>query len=401
MTGDPRHRRHVRRGRRRSPSSSTAAADAAAVGVERRCPPTTTSTTSSCSAWAAAASPATCSPPSPGPFMPVPVVVRQGLRARRASSAPRTLVLRRVVLGRHRGDRRGRADGRHRRGAQRGRASAGAARWPRWRPPSGRPDVAVRRRHPHARGPALGALAVPAAARARAGSGFFPGAAGVDRRRRRPARSAAATSSSPTATRPSALARRIGRADPARLRRRRPRRRGGAALEEPGQRERQGARLLPTRSPSSATTRSAAGASTATSPARSSPLVELRHDFEHPQVAAALRPRRRRGSTRSSTRCTDVRGRGRGRAGPAARPHAPSATSPASTWPPSTASTPGPIAGPRRPRRPRWALTRTTLGRRADRPGRGSSPVVCRADPRSGPAACPRLPTRHDRRPPA
>ena len=74
-------------------------------------------------AWAAAASPATCWPPSPGPFMPVPVTVVEGLRGAGVGGRGHAL-LRHLVLGRHRGDRRGGP------GRRRGRRAHGRARPP-------------------------------------------------------------------------------------------------------------------------------------------------------------------------------------------------------------------------------------------------------------------------------
>ena len=67
-------------------------------------------------------------------------------------------------------------------------------------------------------------------------------------------------------------------------RRRVDRRRRRPAVEDAGQRERQGAGLVERPARSCATTRSAAGASTATSPGSSSRRWSLRHDAEHPQV---------------------------------------------------------------------------------------------------------------------
>ena len=117
------------------------------------------------------------------------------------------------------------------------------------------------------------------------------------------------------------------------------------------------------RSPSCATTRSAAGASTATSPARCSPLVNLRHDHEHPQVMRRFDLVARGRSTRSwpgSRRC-----------GPRARARWPSCSTSSCS---ATSSTlhlalpgghrPRPDPGPRRAQgRARRADRRTSVRR--------------------------------------
>ena len=81
---------------------------------------------------------------------------------------------------------------------------------------------------------------------------------------------------------------------PADLRRRRARRGRGHAVEDAGQRERQGTGLLQRATPSSATTRSAAGASTATSPARCSRSSTCATSSSIPQVGRRFELRRRR-----------------------------------------------------------------------------------------------------------
>ena len=151
----------------------------------------------------------------------------------------RHAVLRHVVLGQHRGDHRGRHRGRGGRGAA-WSCCPRAASSPSWPTsgarracalPDGHPDAARR----HRRG------GDPAAGRARARRACSP-ARRAGSTRPSPSCGAGATSSSPTATRPRDLARAHRRA-------RMPlvygggdaRRRRGAAVEEPGQRERQGA----------------------------------------------------------------------------------------------------------------------------------------------------------------
>ena len=94
---------------------------------------------------------------------------------------------------------------------------------------------------------------------------------------------------------------------PGDLGRRGDRRRGGDALEDPDERERQGARVLVRRCPSSTTTRSSAG------PARTGErfsLIALRHDGEHPEIGRAVPARR---TTSRATPGVDDRG------GPGAR----------------------------------------------------------------------------------
>ena len=208
---------------RGSPSRSQAARRGGAARGPARRP--TTSTTCSCSAWAAAASPATCWPPSPA--LHAGADRRdQGLRAP-VVRGPGTLVLRRVVLGQHRGDPRGGPGGRggrrpHGRGDQR-RASS-----PSWPPTWQAPHVPLPDDIPMPRA-ALGALSVPLIVRPRARRPV-PRGVGVDRRRRRAARGPARPRWRP-ATSAARIARRIGRTLPlvygAGAARRRGRARGG------------------------------------------------------------------------------------------------------------------------------------------------------------------------------
>ena len=150
-------------------------------------------------AWAAAAWPATCCPSSPGRSWPVPVVVHKGYGLPNFVDRPHPRV-RRVVLGRHRGDARGRQPRRSTpgrrvvavtRGGELGRlADAVAARRG--------PD---RRRHPHAAGRARGR------GRSRrwccsSASGCSPGASAWIDAAVEQLRGAASTSSWPRATRP-------------------------------------------------------------------------------------------------------------------------------------------------------------------------------------------------------
>ena len=185
----------------------------------------------------------------------------QGLRAAvvRRRAHPR---VRHVVLGRHRGDASSAAE------TAGVPAAPGRRRDPRGRDWAISPPVGTARssRSPTA-SPCPGPGSAPSPSRrwsSSSASGSSPGRREWRRPRRRAAADAAGTSWSSTATRPSELARRIGRTCPDRLRRRRARRGGRAAVEDRGQRERQGRRLLPTGSRSCATTRSAGGASTAT-----------------------------------------------------------------------------------------------------------------------------------------
>ena len=325
----------------------------------RACPTATTSRTSSCSAWAAAASPATCSPPWPGRSCPVPVVVAKGYDAPSFVGDAHARV-RHVVLGRHRGDRRGGRRGRRRRGAgMRGRlpaaaqlaelaASSGARRS--CRVPDGIPM-------PRA---GLGRAGRPAARRARADRPV-PG-----RRRRgstppstqlappaRPARRRRATRPPSWPGASAARCRSSTAAAPS------------ARWPPPGGRPRSTrtprCRRSPTPCPSSATTRSAAGASTATSPARCS------------RWCSAPRRRAPAGQAAASTSSAELldevvggrprgAGRGRGRAGPAARPGPRSATSSASHLAAQEGLDPGPGPGPRRDQgRPRPRLRPPTI----------------------------------------
>ena len=107
-------------------------------------------------------------------------------------------------------------------------------------------------------------------------------------------------------------------------------------------------------------------------------LVELRHDFEHPQVGPALRRSPASSSTRSCTQVLDGRGRGRGRGWPSCSTSCRRRLRQPATWPPSR----------RRPRPdPRARPTsRTRLGpadrrraRRSDSASGSISPVGCRS----------------------
>ena len=273
-----------------------------------------------------------------GPFMPVPVAVVKGYEAPAFVGRGHAL-LRHLVLGRHRGDasrrrRRPPAAGArmvvlsHRRRAR--------PSWPRrgTRPHIALPDIPMPRA-------GIGAVSIPPLVVLER-VGPVPGRDAVRRRRRRPARSAGATSSSSTAGPAQRLAREHRAHDADRLRRRRPRRGGRLPLEEPGQRERQGAGVLGRPSRSCAHNEICGWGQHGDVTRQVITLVRFRHDFEHPQVTPPVRPHRRRASTRSCRR--------RRRRAPRARARSRScstsssrATSSASTWPPRRASTPGPI----------------------------------------------------------
>ena len=271
------------------------------------------SRTSSCSAWAAAASPATCWPRSPD----------RSCRCRSSSSRPTssppfvsegTLVFAISFSGDT--EETSRPPSRPRCRAPRSSASPTAASW------ASLPSRGARRwcrvptasRCPRA---GVGAHGDPAARRARgdrpvprrrrSGSTRAVDQLRVRRRARSPRDGSEAAD----------LARRIGRTIPliygggCARRGRRP------ALEDPGATRTPRCPRSATRIPSCATTRSPAGASTATSPVRCSRSSTLRHDHEHPQVMPPVRARAPRCSTRwwpASSRCE---AEGDGRAGPA------------------------------------------------------------------------------------
>ena len=280
------------------------------------------------------------SPTVAGPFMPVPVVVHKGyrmpdVRRRRARSCspsrsratprrpsrrrprPRSTPARRVVVRQPR-----------------------AARWPSSADAWGAPHVRVARRHPRCRAPRIGALAVPPLRRARA-DGLFPGAAALDRRRRRAARAPPRPARSPTDN----PARRAGPAHrPARSRSSTAAAASAALAAERWKTQfNENAKVAGVRQPGA---RARPQRDLRLGPARRRhppgvPLVQLRHDFEHPQVAARFDARRRAAR----------RGRRRGIAR-GARPRAtgtlaqlldlvlPRRLRPACTSPPRTTSTP-------------------------------------------------------------
>ena len=267
-------------------------------------------------------------------------------RGRRATSAPpssatRTLVLRRVVLGQHRGDRRGgdRGRGRRRPGgracppaaqlADAGRGLGGAAG-------SGCPTTS---RCP---APASAPSPIPPLRGARA-TRPVPRRPRLDRRRRRPA--------APAARRSSCAAGNAGRgAGPAHRPARCPIVYGGGALgavaatpvEDPGQRERQGARRSPARYPELCHNEICGWGQHGDVTRQVFTLVQLRHDYEHPQVARRVRPRRRagrRGRRPTSRRC-GPRATGRW---PSCSTSCSSATSCRCTWPSEEGIDPGPV----------------------------------------------------------
>ena len=257
--------RHVRRRRRACPSRCEAAV-AAAADVDGLPDGTTTSSNVVVLGMGGSGIAGDVLAAVAGPFMPVPVVVP------RATSCPAfvgdgTLVIAMSFSG-DTEETVEAATRPPRAGAPRRRRHRGRRARPTW-PTPGAPRSSARRRPSR--------CPVPASARSPSRRcvvleriGLFPGATAVDRRGRRPAARAGATSWSPTTTRPSALA----RASAARI----PLVYGGGAVgavaaqrwKTPGQREREGAGVRRTACPSCATTRSAAGASTATSPARCS-----------------------------------------------------------------------------------------------------------------------------------
>ena len=150
----------------------------------------------------------------------------------------------------------------------------------------GAPLIAVSRRHPPASA-AIGAMAVPAADRAR-GMGLFRGAAPLDRRRRRPTQAPARPAGQRPATpapRPTSPGRSAG--PPAHPRWRRRSAPPPPSAGRPRSTRTPRARPSGAPSPSCATTRSAAGASPATSPASSSPLVHCATTPSTPRSAGA------------------------------------------------------------------------------------------------------------------
>ena len=272
---------------------------------------TTTSRTSWCSAWAAAASPATSSPSSPGRSCRCPSWCTRATasRLRRRAHAG----VRRVVLGRHRGDASRRPP--------RPRVAGGrlVVRQPRrrarrrWPATWGVPLVPVADGIPMPRA-GIGAVSRPAARRARAASGCSPGR----RRGSTPPSTSSTAGATQLAGRRTNPAARAGpphrphhaRSSTAAAARRGRRRCGGRPSST---RTPRSPAFVQRASPSCATTRSAAGASTATSPARCSRWSTLRHDYEHPQVAPPLRPGHRELSTRSSPTSHEVGPRATGR----------------------------------------------------------------------------------------
>ena len=199
-----------------------------------------------------------------GPFVPVPIAVVKSYDLP-DFVGPRLARVRRLVLGQHRGDGRGGGRGGQRRGEPGGRdrRAASSAAWPRSGAPRSCPCPTT---IPQPRA-AIGAMAIPPLVVLEE-IGLFPGAAHLGRRW-------PSTSSSTAADRlvqPGEPGRGGGPPHrphhPPHPRRPGRRRRRRAALEGPGQRERQVAGLLRPSTPSCATTRSPAGASTATSPAR-------------------------------------------------------------------------------------------------------------------------------------
>ena len=288
------------------------------------------------SAWAAAAWPATSWRRSPAPLLPVPVLVVKSYECP-AFVRRRQPGLRRLGLGQHRGD----AAGRDRRRRCRG---------PPWSPSPAAGELAAAGRRvgrpDHRRPAATCPSPAPPSAPCRSRRWWcsrrwacYRGGRLLDRARPSTSSSAAATDLAARATparrrpspgasaAPSRSSTGAGRSAPP------PPSGGRPRSTRTPRRRRSGAP-----SPSCATTRSAGGASTATSPASSSPLVALRHDAEHPQVGrrfdlvgelvAGGGGRRDRGP-----------GRGRRRPGPAVRPDPVRATTCRCGWPPRRGST--------------------------------------------------------------
>ena len=245
------------------------------------CPSRGPSTTSSCSAWAAAGSPATCWPPSPG------------RPARCRSSWSRTTSCRASSARARWSSRcRSRATPRRRSTARPRRLDARRPPWSRCRPGGALAELAEdaggvalrpRRRHPDA----------PRRAR-RAGRcrslvvledvGLFPGARGAGRGRGRAAAPPRATLLARPGNPAAALARTHRPHVPLVYGGGRPRRRWPPALEEPGQRERQGAGLRHTL-PELCHNEICGWGQHGDVTRQVLTLVELRHDFEHRRVA--------------------------------------------------------------------------------------------------------------------
>ena len=195
-----------------------------------------------------------------GPFMAVPVVVHKGYGLPNFVDR-HTLVFAVSFSGDTEETVEAASRGRGRRGVAGGGRPA-AASWATWPGAGTPPRRAGGRRHPRAPGRARGP-GRPAAGRARAHRAV-PGRPRLDRRGRRPSCGAGATSSWPRTTRPTRLARRIGRQIPIVY--------GGGGIGAVAARRwktqfnenAKVAGLQQRACPSCATTRSAAGARTAT-----------------------------------------------------------------------------------------------------------------------------------------
>ena len=253
--------------------------------------------------------------PSPGRSCPCPLVVIKshavaGLRRRpaRCASPSRTRATPRRRSRRRRRRRRGRSASSCCRAGRRARRELARS--------LGRAPCVALPRHRRCPAPASASLSASRSLIVLERVGLFPGASGWV---------AEAVDAAQAAPRPARPRRQrggrrspggIGRDDAARLRRRRHRHGRRDALEDAGERERQGPGVRLGAARGCATTSSAAGASTATSPARCSRYVQLRHDHEHPQVSRRFELVAARWSRRSSPTCTRSRRRGRGRRSP-------------------------------------------------------------------------------------
>ena len=299
---------HVRRRRRRCPSRSRRRGRRRG-GVDGLPDARRHRATSSCSAWAAAASPATSLAAVAGPFMPVPVVVHKGYELP-AFVGDDTLVFAVSFSGNTEETVEAATEA-----AVAGRpawsSSPAAASWPSWPTAWGAPH----RRACPTTSPCPGPASAPSPSRrssCSSRSACSPAPTQWIDRGRRPARAPARRSWSPTATRPSSW--------PAASAARCPLIYGGgaigavaaAAVEDPVQRERQGRRRSANAHPRAVPQR---GLRLGPARRRHPPGVhawsQLRHDYEHPQVARrfelvdrARRRGRRPTSTRSRPRAT-------------------------------------------------------------------------------------------------
>ena len=240
-----------------------------------------------------------------GPFMPVPVVVHKGYGIPNFIDAT-TLVFAISFSGDTEETVEAATEAALRDGAQVAVHQPRRRAWPSWPPTAGAPHVHRRRPASPCRGPRIGAVAVPPLRRRSSEVGLFPGAAGVDRRRGRAAprrRDAADRRRQPGPPRwPGASAGRSRSSTAAAAS-------GGLAAERWKTQFNENAKVPAFANAGArahATTRSAAGASTATSPARCSSWSSCATTSSTRRSSRRFDLRRRaarRGRRRRSHRC--------------------------------------------------------------------------------------------------